>query len=497
MAALAPYPGRPDPSGEPDLTTALGTAAALRAGATTATAVVEATLRRIADVGPRVGAFVHVATEQAMQAAAAADRRLSEVPNRADRERVLPPLLGVPCPVKDLNPVAGMPYVAGSRALLGNVADVDDGVVHRLRDAGAIVVGKTTTPEFGFPCYTEPDVAPPARTPWDLTRSAGGSSGGAAAAVAAGLVPIAHGSDGCGSIRIPAAACGLVGLKTSRGRISPGPLGVDGPGLATNGVLTRTVRDTALGLDVLTIGWPGDGYRLPPPATTYLQACDRAPGPLRVGVLREPIIADCAVAPAALRAVERAEAVLRGLGHDVAEAPRPFPADRWAAFAALWSVLALSIPLPPQAEDLLTPLTRWLRERGRAVSGVEYAVAVAATQQLARATAVAWDSYDVILTPTLAQPPAPLGSLRDDADPAADFDAQCAFTPWTSTYNLTGRPAISLPLHREVTGAGEAAVELPYGVMLGARLGEDETLLSLAAQLEAADPWVGTIPTVG
>ena len=174
--------------------------------------------------------------------------------------------------------------------------------------------------------------------------------------------------------------------------------------------------------------------------------------------------------------MERAEAVLHGLGHDVTEAPRPFPADRWAAFAALWSVLALSIPLPPQAEDLLTPLTRWLRERGRAVSGIEYAVAVAATQQLARATAVAWDSYDVILTPTLAQPPAPIGSLRDDADPAADFDAQCAFTPWTSTYNLTGRPAISLPLHREVTGAGEAAVELPYGVMLGARLGEDETL---------------------
>ncbi|MCB1253095.1 MAG: amidase, partial [Austwickia sp.] len=213
MAALAPYPGRPDPSGEPDLTTALGTAAALRAGATTATAVVEATLRRIADVGPRVGAFVHVATEQAMQAAAAADRRLSEVPNRADRERVLPPLLGVPCPVKDLNPVAGMPYVAGSRALLGNVADVDDGVVHRLRDAGAIVVGKTTTPEFGFPCYTEPDGRPPTVTPWDPSRSAGGSSGGAAAAVASGIVPIAQASDGGGSIRIPASACGLVGLK--------------------------------------------------------------------------------------------------------------------------------------------------------------------------------------------------------------------------------------------------------------------------------------------
>lgn len=505
MAAGAP----PDP----DLSdlSALELAAALRARRTTAVAVTEATLDRIAAYGDRVGAFVHVAAESAREEAQVADRILAEagdvgpggMASGADATgRPLPPLLGVPCPIKDLNPVAAMPYRAGSAALAGVVADVDDGVVRRLRGAGAIVVGKTATPEFGFPCYTESDVAPPARTPWDLTRTAGGSSGGAAAAVAAGLVPIAQGSDGGGSIRIPAACCGLVGLKASRGRVSPGPLGVDGPGLATNGVLTRTVRDSALGLDVLAQGWPGDVFRLPPPRTTYLQACDRPTGPLRVGVLREPIIAECDVEAAPLRAVDRAEEVLRGLGHEVVAAPRPFPASRWAAFAALWSVLALSIPLPPQAEPLLTPLTRWLRERGRAVSGAEYAAALAATQELARETAAAWDAYDVLLTPTLARAPVPIGALRDDADPAGDFDAQCAFTPWTSTYNLTGRPAISLPLHREASAdgsgsgsaAGSGAGELPYGVMLGARLGEEETLLALAAAIEAADPWAGTLP---
>ncbi|QQS02471.1 MAG: amidase [Austwickia sp.] len=472
--------------------TALELAAALRSRRTTAVAVTEATLGRIERDSTRVGAFVAVAAEQALREAAAADTVLDAAAASGGAGPQPPPLLGVPCPIKDLNAVAGMPYVAGSRAMLGNVADADDGVVRRLRDAGAIVVGKTATPEFGFPCYTESDVAPPARTPWDVGRSAGGSSGGAAAAVAAGLVSIAHGSDGGGSIRIPAAACGLVGLKASRGRISPGPLGIDGPGLASHGVLTRTVRDTAIGLDVLAQGWPGDVYRLPPPRTTYLDACDRPTGALRIGVLTEPIIADCEVAPGPLNAVERAIAVLRGLGHQVQPAPRPFPAARWEAFAAVWSVLALSIPLPPEAEPLLTPLTRWLRERGRAVTGAEYAAALAATQQLARETAAAWDDVDVILTPTLAQPPAPVGSLRDDADPAADFDAQCAFTPWTSTYNLTGRPAISLPLHRE--RSANDAVELPYGVMLGARLGEEETLLALAAAVEAADPWRDTLP---
>lgn len=209
---------------------ALETAALVASGELTASQVTEDALARVAARNHQVGAFVHVAAETAREQAAQLDDRLTS----GDIDPLATPvLLGVPCPIKDLTQVAGMPFEAGSALLRGNVAEVDDGIVTLLRDAGAVIVGKTATPEFGFPCYTEPDGLPPARTPWDASRSAGGSSGGAAAAVASGMVPIAQGSDGGGSIRIPASACGLVGLKPSRGRISPGPWGIDGPGLAT------------------------------------------------------------------------------------------------------------------------------------------------------------------------------------------------------------------------------------------------------------------------
>ncbi|WP_116115891.1 amidase [Austwickia chelonae] len=483
------HPGESDETDHSRLS-ALDLAAALRRREFSALDVAQAVLDRIRRQNEVIGAFVHVDEEHTLEQAEAADVLLSGRRDPRDPDgQGLPPLLGVPCPVKDLTPVAGMPCTFGSAAMDGFVPDSDDGIVRRLRRAGALIIGKTTTPEFGFPCYTEPDIAPPARTPWDLGRSAGGSSGGAAAAVSAGLVPIAHGSDGGGSLRIPASACGLVGMKASRGLISPGPANVDGPGLATHGVLTRTVRDTALAFDLLHVGWPGDVYRLPGPRTSYLDSCRRAPGPLRIGVLTEPVITDCDVHPGPLRAVGRTADLLRGLGHRVTPAPRPFPRERWAAFSDIWSVLALSVPLPPGGEERLVPLTRWLRDRGREVRGADYAAALVATQQLAREVAQAWGEFDVVLTPTLARPPAPIGALRNDRDPAADFADQCAFTPWTSIHNLSGRPAISLPVHREVVDG----VELPYGVMLGAALGEDELLLSLAAQIEAADPWPGPV----
>ena len=455
-------------------------AAAIRRREFSPVEVAEHTLQRIERFGTAVGAFVTTTPDLALGQARAAEQLLA---TGAD----LPLLLGVPCPIKDLSQVAGVPFGAGSRMLDEFIAPVDDGIVTALREAGTIMVGKTTTPEFGLPCYTEPDVAPPARTPWDLTRSAGGSSGGAAAAVAARIVPVAQGSDGGGSIRIPASACGLVGLKPSRGRVSPGPFAVDGPGLATGGALTRDVRDTAVMLDILSRRWPGDSYLLPPPRTTFLDACDRPPARLRIGVLTTPVIvADTPVDPACRDAVRAAAELLADLGHTVDEAPVPFPDERWDAFSAIWSVLALQIPVPPEVEESLVPLTRWLRERGREVSGVEYANALARVQQITRQAATTWADYDVIMTPTLARPPAAIGELRNDADPAADFDAQCAFTPWTSVWNLTGGPAISLPLHRtDVEG-----VTLPVGVMFGASLGADETLLALAAQIEAASgPW--------
>jgi len=325
-------------------------------------------------------------------------------------------------------------------------------------------------------------------TPWDRSRSAGGSSGGAAAAVAAGIAPLAHASDGGGSIRVPASACGLVGLKPSRGLVSPGNR-PPGPGLGTEGVVSRTVRDTGLALDVLAGPRPGDTYWAPITAGGYLAACDRPPERLRVGLLTTPVIAaDAEVHPACLDAVARAGLLLEGLGHEVTDAPVAFPAEQWQAFTTVWAVGALGIPLPPEAEGALTPLTRWLRESGRSASGADYAGALAAIQLLTQQVALTWADFDVVVSPTMAQPPAPLGSLRDDADPAGDFAAQTRFTPWTSVYNLTGRPAISLPLHTARVNGVESP-ELPIGVMLGGRFGREDVLLGLAAALESVTPW--------
>jgi amidase len=258
-----------------------------------------------------------------------------------------------------------------------------------------------------------------------------------------------------------------------------------GPGLGTDGVLSRTVADTAVALDVLSGHGVGETYTVPRPHSTFLEAVGREPGHLRIGVLTTPVIAETDVHPACREAVRATAEALAALGHDVGEAPVPFPVERWLAFGAVWAVGAASIPLPPEADQVLRPLTRWLRERGRATSGVEYAEALGAVQRLTVDTALAWDAFDLILTPTLAQPPSLVGELRDDDDPAGDFAAQTRFTPWTSIYNLTGRPAISLPLHTADVGGRT----LPIGVMLGGRLGAEETLLSVAAQLEDAVGW--------
>jgi len=444
----------------------------------TAVEVAAAHLERSQRLSPALGAFARLTPESAMRAAERLDARL------ASGEQV-GPLAGVPCPIKDLNAVAGIGMEAGSAVLAGFVPDSSDDIVGWFAEAGTISTGKTATPEFGLPCYTEPATGGPARTPWDLARMAGGSSGGAAAAVAAGLAPIAHASDGGGSIRIPASCCGLVGLKASRGRISPGRGRPPGPGLTTDGVLSRTVADTAVALDVLAGPRPGDTYVAPAQPGGFLAAARRDPGRLRVGLLTTPVIAEADVHSACRAAAEQTAAQLAALGHDVVEAPVPFPVERWAAFQALWAVGAASIPLPPEAEALLRPLTAWLREVGRNTSGLAYASAAAAVQQLTVEVAQAWDGFDAVLMPTLAQPPLPIGAIRDDADPAADFAAQTRFTPWTSVFNLSGRPAISLPLHTAVIEGSR----LPIGVMLGARFGEEAVLLSLAAQLESEVGW--------
>jgi amidase len=419
-----------------------------------------------------VGAFVTRTTEQALERADA----LLPVPDGAG------PLYGVPTAIKDLNLTAGVRTTFGSAAYADFVPDISDGVTLSIEGAGMVSLGKTNTPEFGSPCYTEPDVAPPAVTPWDRTRMAGGSSGGAAAAVAAGLVPVAQGSDGGGSIRIPASCCGLVGLKPTRGRISGWPMYSDVTGLATAGPLGRTVRDAAALLDVLAGRRPGDPAWAPPPTATFLAACDREPGRLRIARFVEPVITDVDVDPECRLAWDDASALLESLGHEVEDVEVPMPREAVATFETCWAVLTALSQVTPEQEVLLRPLTRWLSERGRRVSGPEFGLAVGAMRRYAADCLTTLAAYDAVLTPTLAVPPLPVGALRDDDDPEADFEAQKAFTPWTSAWNVTGMPAVSLPLHWTPAG-------LPVGVMLAARPAEEEVLLSLAAQVEAAAPW--------
>lgn len=455
------------------MTTALALAAAVRAGERTALSVVEDVLALAHALNPTLGAFASICDDHARA-------RASELDAAAAAGRLgAAPMAGVPLPIKDVVEVDGLPFEAGSEALRGNVGRQTDAVAARLVAAGSVTVGKSATPEFGLPCYTEPAGAPAAVTPWDPSRMAGGSSGGAAAAVAAGIVPIAHASDGGGSIRIPASCCGLVGHKASRGLVPTLPTRVPGPGLVTDGVLTTTVADTALGLDVLA------------PGHHFLAGLDGPIPALRVGVSTTPAICDTAdVHRVCIGAVEQVAAMLSDLGHAVVPAPPAFDPARWAAFDAVWTTGAASIPLPPQAEPRLTAMTRWLRDRGRRVSGVEYAAALADIQRLEYDVDQAWAGLDVVLTPTLAQPPAHVGALCDEDDPAADFQAQIEFTPWTSVANLTGRPSLSLPLVRAEVDGGE----LPIGVLLTGRRGGDALLLRLAAVLEELAPWPRTAP---
>ncbi|WP_181310469.1 amidase [Nocardioides campestrisoli] len=446
--------------------TALEQGAAVRGGEVSPLELVEHYLARADDVG----AFVTRTPDQARE-----------------RARSLPsggrsPLHGVPTAIKDLNPTAGVRTTFGSAAYDDHVPETSDHVVLSIEAAGMVSLGKTSTPEFGSPCYTEPEGLPPAVTPWDRTRMAGGSSGGAAAAVAAGLVPLAQGSDGGGSIRIPASCCGLVGLKPSRGRVSGAPMYGDPIGLGVTGPIARTVRDAAALLDVLAGQEVGDPTWAPEPSGTFLEACDREPGRLRVARFADPVLAETPVDPECLRAWEDASALLESLGHHVEDVPVPLPREAVPVFETCWSVLTALSPAPAGREQWLRPLTRWLSDRGHAVSGPEFALAVGALRRYAAEALSALAPYDLVLTPTVAAPPLRVGALRDDADPHADFEAQKRFTPWTSAWNVTGMPAASLPLHWTPEG-------LPVGVMLAARPAAEELLLAVCAQVESAAPW--------
>ena len=464
--------------------TMLEQAAAIRRREVSPVDLVAHYLDRIERHNETVGAFVHVAPDQARAAAKDAE---SAVTSGAD----LPPLHGVPTAIKDLYLTADMPTAFGSGAIAPMELGIDEYFVTKVREAGQISLGKTSTPELGAPCYTEPDNAPPSRTPWDLERSAGGSSGGAAAAVASGLVAAAPGSDGGGSIRIPSSLTGLFGIKTSRGRISRAPLSSEISGLSVHGPLARTVRDAAALLDAMAGPAPSDWiWHGPPSASSFLAACDDEPKGLRIGRYATPIVdPDAQVHPDCMAAYEHASTLLERLGHTVEDHTTTFNAELVPAFEMLWSVEFLATPVPPEAESKLRPLTRWIRDRARDAAAVDIWQALSKLRAAARREMEATFQYDAVLTPTVAQPPPLVGELRNDDDPAQDFDNQKRFTPFTAPYNMSGQPAVSIPLHWSDSG-------LPIGIQLIGRAGDEVTLLRIAAQIEAAEPWAHRKPAI-
>ncbi len=436
-------------------------------------------LDRMDRLNATVGAFFTITAELATEQAAEAEKAVV----RADDPAALPPLTGVPIPIKDLNMVAGVRQTLGSAVYADNVPEMDDYVYLALRAAGSVLTGKTATPEFGLPCYTETEVGPPARTPWDLNRSAGGSSGGAAAAVAAGLAPAAQGSDGGGSIRIPASVCGLFGIKPTRGRISGAPLVPDLFGLGTDGPIARTVADAALLLDLMTGNQPGDMYTLPPlPAgETFLGYASRPPGRLRIGrTMRHPI-GDGTVHPDCAAAYQDASELLASLGHEVVELDSPFGPDLVPPFEALWYAHATLAPVGPDQEQQLRPFTQYMRERGREVNAEQLIQAQGYLQFMVRAALGVLNGFDAVLTPTLAAPPVPVGYF-EEVPPPENFERQKRFAPFAATFNVSGQPAVNVPLYWNPAG-------LPIGVMLAGRMGAEGTLISLSAQLESARPW--------
>ncbi|MDQ1602428.1 MAG: amidase [Actinomycetota bacterium] len=462
--------------------TALQQGAAVRDREVSPVELCEHYLERIGRLSDEVGAYLTVTADLAMDRARELERDV-----RTDEPRS--PLRGVPVPVKDLNNTRGVRTTYGSAVYADNIAAFDDFVVTRLRAAGTVLLGKTNTPEFGLPCYTENALMAPARSPWGTDLMAGGSSGGAAAAVSAGLAPVAHGNDGGGSVRIPASCCGLVGLKPSRGRVSNGPLKGDVTGLGVEGSLGRTVRDAAALLDAMAGPMPGDPHWAAPlPAgESFLAHCDREPGRLRVGRFSTPVIADAAVDPECLQALDEASRLLESMGHLVEDVESPIGHDTVPLFEQVWSVSATLALVPPGRDDELMPLTRHLRARGAGVSGTEFAAALSQLQILCRAGVARLAAYDVLLTPTLAQLPLPVGAIFDADDPARDFERNKTFTPFTAVFNMTGQPAITLPLHWTDEG-------IPVGVMLAGPPAGEALLLSLSAAIEATAPWAARRP---
>ena len=443
---------------------ALDQAQAIAAGSIRPSELLALYYERIARVDAGLNSYVLLTQELAERQAAASEKRI------AAGER-LGLLDGVPISIKETAALAGYRNSLASRVFEDSIAQVDGFAIARLKEEGAVILGKTNAPEFGTRPVTEGPMFPPARNPVDPTRTAGGSSGGAAAALAGGLCALSHGGDGGGSIRIPASCCGLVGLKPSRGRISSGPLlGEDWAGLATTGVIARTVADAALGLDSMAGHLPGDPYWAEV-TEPFLPAGQRKPEPMTIGWT---VDAAAAVDSEVTAAVESTAQELTRLGHRIRRV-RP----DLTKFRPLIQVLAVTAvgALPIQQTELLDPLNRLMFEVAPSTSSVEYLKTLTQLHQHARQLIATWADIDVLLTPTLTRPAPKLGALGKNVETASD-----EFLDWlsfTHPFNCTGQPAISLPLARTKSG-------LPIGIQLVGQPRDEYSILALGSQLEAA-----------
>ncbi len=461
---------------------AIELAALVRSGQISSRELVEAALAQ-AEARADLNAFTYLDRKGAL---AAADAIKPGDPR---------PFAGVPTAIKELNAVAGQQFTMASD-LFGDLrVDYDAYVVRRIKDAGFVSIGRTSAPEFGIVPTTESRRFGPTRNPWNLNHSTGGSSGGAAAAVAAGILPIAQGSDGGGSIRIPAACCGLVGLKTSRGRVSSGPDAGD-DFLAVQNCVSRTVADTAGFLDVVAGYEIGDATWAPSPDEPFAASAAREPKKLRIALTTVSPL-DTPVDPVAAQATQDAAQLLTSLGHEVEEVvpPRWQSIDLYPQFMVLYgagvaSGVAYGAAVTKRAPspELVEPVTWMFYQMGHSFNSADYFGAITQLQNFSRALIGFLSRYDVLLTPALAQRPLPIGYLNTCGEnPADEFNKAAVFTPFTAVFNVTGQPAISLPLYQGPDG-------LPLAVQLaGPPLGEG-LLLSLAAQLERALPWAGRMP---
>jgi amidase len=457
----------------------------VRSGQLAASELVQESLSEIERLEPEVNAFAHVAADAALAAA--------EAIGPGDPR----PFAGVPIAIKDNRAVAGMPLTMGSDLFTGIVPRHDSFCVRRLRDAGFVIVGKTTMPEMGILPTTETRRFGATRNPWSLDRTPGGSSGGSAAAVAAGMVPIAHGNDGGGSIRIPAACCGLVGLKPSRGRVSVGPEAGQSF-LVSDGVLSRSALDTAAVLDVLAGYEPGDATWAPPPPAPYAELAACAPGRLRIGVALSAPLENVELEPAHESACRDAAALLASLGHEVREIEPPW-ADldllpdftrTFGPMASMTTLVGGRLAGREPTEDDVEPLTWKMWQQARSHDTLSLLSAIGRLEVVARSLVSFFAPFDAVLTPALGRRPVPIGEIHGlGPDPMAHYRRSGGFTPYTAILNITGQPAISLPLYHGDDG-------LPVAMQLIGPPAREEVLLAIAVQLEEALPWAERMPAV-